>query len=183
MKRRQRFLNWGLTLSIFAWTIWQAATTFQTSYFRMGEAFRDFGLSIKFFFCLLLGIPNYTMPTVNTFSEVMPWRLIPEEWAAFWARVKDYFTLLFRGSNLKAYGEAFMGVTETIAKAGLVLLPCVLILAVAVKQLYRSNNTKHNQDTVPLTLFKRYAQAYYQPIKRFAQFPENRAKPQPQQTL
>lgn len=59
-----------------------------------------------------------------------------------------------------------MGVTETVAKAGLVLLPCVLILAVAVKQLYRSGNTKHNQDTAPLVLFKRYAQAYYQPIKR-----------------
>ena len=163
----QTILNWKVTLSIFTWTIWQAATTFQTSYLRMGEAFRDFGLSIKFFFCLLLGIPNYTMPTVNSFSEVMPWRLIPEEWAAFWASVVNYFGLLFQGSNLKAYGDAIIGVTETVAKAGLVLLPCVLILAVAVKQLYRSGNTKYNQDTVPLTLFKRYAQAYYQPIKRF----------------
>ena len=167
MKRRQKLLNWLLTLSVFAWTVWQAVTTFQTSYLRIGEAFRDFGLSIKFFFCLLLGIPNYTMPTVNIFSDVMPWRLIPEEWAAFWASVADYFGLLFQGDNLKAYGEAIMGVTETVAKAGLVLLPCVLILAVAVKQLYRSGNTKHNHDTVPLVLFKRYAQAYYQPIKRF----------------
>jgi len=90
MNRRQKLLNWLLTLSVFAWTVWQAATTFQPSYLRIGEAFRDFGLSIKFFFCLLLGIPNYTMPTVNNFSDVMPWRLIPEEWAAFWARVKDY---------------------------------------------------------------------------------------------
>ena len=97
-------LNWKVTLPIFAWTIWQATTTFQTSYFRMGEAFRDFGLSIKFFFCLLLGLPNYTMPTVNNFSDVMPWRLIPEEWAAFWASVVDYFGLLFQWSNLKAYG-------------------------------------------------------------------------------
>ena len=162
----QKILNWKVTLSIFAWTVWQALTTFETSYLRLGEVFRDFGLSIKFFFCLLLGIPNYTMPTVNNFSDVMPWRLIPEEWAAFWASVADYFGLLFRGDNLKAYGDAVMGVTETVAKAGLVLLPCILILAVAVKQLYRSGNTKHNQDTVPLTLFKRYAQAYYQPIKR-----------------
>ena len=54
----QKLLNWLLTLSVFVWTVWQAVTTFQTSYLRMGEAFRDFGLSIKFFFCLLLGIPN-----------------------------------------------------------------------------------------------------------------------------
>ena len=166
-QKRLTALNWLITLAVFAWTIWQAATTFQPSYLRIGEAFRDFGLSIKFFFCLLLGIPNYTMPTVNNFSDVMPWRLIPEEWAAFWANIVDYFGLLFQGSNLKAYGEAIMSVTETVAKAGLVLLPCILILAVAVKQLYRSGNTKHNQDTVPLTLFKRYAQTYYQPIKRF----------------
>ena len=139
-KRQKRLaaLNWLITLAVFAWTVWQAVTTFQTSYLRMGEAFRDFGLSIKFFFCLLLGHPNYTMPTVNNFSDMMPWRLIPEEWAVFWASVVDYFGLLFRGSNLKAYGAAIMGVTETVAKAGLVLLPCVLILAVAVKQLYKS---------------------------------------------
>ena len=167
MNRRQKLLNWLLILSVFAWTVWQAATTFQTSYLRMGEAFRDFGLSIKFFFCLLLGIPNYTMPTVNNFSEVMPWRLIPEEWAAFWASVGEYLSRLFDIENLRAYGYAFAEKLEVISKAGLVLLPCVLILAVAVKQLYRSGNTKHNRDTVPLTLFKRYAQAYYQPVKRF----------------
>ena len=43
MNRRQKLLNWLLTLSVFAWTVLQAATTFQTSYLRMGEAFRDFG--------------------------------------------------------------------------------------------------------------------------------------------
>ena len=112
MNRRQKLLNWLLTLTVFAWTIWQAATTFQTSYLRIGEAFRDLGLSVKFFFCLLLGLPNYTMPTVNSFSDVMPWRLIPEEWAAFWASVWDYFRLLLQGSNLKAYGDAVMGDVE-----------------------------------------------------------------------
>ena len=163
----QAILSWKVTLSIFTWTIWQAATTFQASYLRMGEAFQDFGLSIKFFFCLLFGIPNYTMPTVNNFSDVMPWRLIPEEWTAFWARVKDYFTLLFQGSNLKAYGDAVIGITETVAKTGLVLLPGILILVVAVKQLYRSSNTKYNQDTVPLTLFKKLSKVFYQPVRRF----------------
>ena len=167
MSRRQKLLNWVLTLSVFVWTVWQAATTFQTSYLRIGEAFRDLWLSVKFFFCLLLGLPNYTMPTVNNFSEFMPWRLIPEEWAAFWASVKDYFGLLFQGDNLKAYGDAVMGVTETVAKAGLVLLPCVLILALAVKQLYRMGNTDHNKDTMPLKIFKKLSQVCYQPIKRF----------------
>ena len=167
MNRRQKLLNWGLTLSVFVWTVWQAATTFQTSYLRIGEAFRNLWLSVKFFFCMLFGIPNYTMPTVNHFSEVMPWRLIPEEWAAFWASVKDYFGLLFQGSNLKAYGDAVMGVTETVAKAGLVLLPCVLILALAVKQLYRMGNTDHNKDTMPLKIFKKLSQVCYHPIKRF----------------
>ena len=163
---KQNILNWGLTLSIFGWTVWQAMTTFQTSYLRTGEAFRDFGLSLKFFFCLLLGIPNYTMPTVNSFSEVMPWRLIPEEGAVFWAKAKDYFSLLLQGSNLKAYGDAVMGGAERFAKATLILLPCVLILSVVVRQLYQTGNTKHNKDTVPLAIFKKCAKVCYQPIKK-----------------
>ena len=160
-------LNWKVTLSIFTWTIWQAATTFQTSYLRMGEAFRDFGLSIKFFFCLLLGIPNYTAPTVNNFSDVMPWRLIPEEWQALWSRVTDYMAALVDQSNLQAYTNAIVSKLEVVAKAGLVLLPCALILYVAIKRLYRSGNTDHNKDTVPLTVFKKLSQVSYQPIKRF----------------
>lgn len=166
-KRLHKILNVLLTVGIFAWTVWQAATTFQTSYLRIGEALRDFGLSIKFFFFLLLGIPNYTAPTVNDFSDVMPWRLIPEEWQAFWGRVAAYITALFDLSNLQAYTNAIVCKLEVVAKAGLVVLPCLLILYVAIKRLYRSGNTKHSKDTVPLTVVKKLSQVFFQPIKRF----------------
>ena len=157
-KRLHKTLNILLTVGIFAWTLWQAATTFPASYLRMGEAFRDLGLSIKFFFFLLLGIPNYTAPTVNDFSDVMPWRLIPEEWQAFWSRVAAYMKALFDLSNLQAYTNAIVCKLEVVAKAGLVLLPCVLIFYIAIKRIYRSGNTKHNKDTVPLTVFKKLSQ-------------------------
>ena len=154
-------------MGIFSWTVWQAIFTFGDSYLRWGEAFRDLGLSIKFFFFLLLGIPNYTAPTVNNFSDVMPWRLIPEEWQAFWGKVTAYVAALVDQSNLQAYTNEIVSKLEVVAKAGLVLLPCALILYVAIKRLYRSGNTKHNKDTVPLVVFKKLAQVCYQPIKRF----------------
>ena len=166
-KRLHKILNVLLTMGIFSWTVWQAIFTFGDSYLRLGEAFRDLGLSIKFFFCLLLGIPNYTAPTVNNFSDVMPWRLIPEEWQALWSRVTDYMAALVDQSNLQAYTNAIVSKLEVVAKAGLVLLPCALILYVAIKRLYRSGNTDHNKDTVPLTVFKKLSQVSYQPIKRF----------------
>ena len=166
-KLLHKILNVLLTMGIFSWTVWQAIFTFGDSYLRLGEAFRDLGLSIKFFFCLLLGIPNYTAPTVNNFSDVMPWRLIPEEWQALWSRVTDYMAALVDQSNLQAYTNAIVSKLEVVAKAGLVLLPCALILYVAIKRLYRSGNTKHNKDTVPLIVFKKLARVCYHPIKRF----------------
>ena len=49
----------------------------------------------------------------------------------------------------------------------MIALPCVLILGMLIRRLYRSGNTKHNRDTVPLKVFKGIAKATYQPIKRF----------------
>ncbi len=172
MKRMQKqkiqtTLNWLITAAAFVWSVGLAVFTFSGSYIRLGEAFRDLALSLKFFFCLLLGIPNYTMPTVNNFSEVMPWRLVPEEWQAFKELVGEYVALLLRGGNLKAYGDTVLGILETMGKVGLILLPCVLILWVALKRLYRKGNTNHNQDTVPLKLFRRCTKVCYQPVKRF----------------
>ena len=166
-QRLPTILNWTLTKTVFVWTVMLAIFTFGSSYLRLGEAFRDFGLSVKFFFCQLFHLPNSTPPTVTEYSDVLSWQLLPEEWNGFTEQVKAYFTLLFSGKNFRAYGYAITDKLEVIAKAGLVLLPCILILYLAVRRLYQSCNTNHNKDTVPLVLFKRYAKVYYQPVKRF----------------
>lgn len=166
-QRIQTILNWMLTKTVFVWTVMLAIFTFGSSYLRLGEAFRDFGLSVKFFFCQLFRLPNSTPPTVTEYSEVLSWQLMPEEWNSFLAQAREYGSLLFSGKNFRAYGYAITDKLEVIAKAGLVLLPCILILYLAVRRLYQSSNVKHGKDTVPLVLFKRYAKAYYQPVKRF----------------
>ena len=166
-KRIQAIFNWMLTITVLVWTVMLAIFTFSSSYLRLGESFRDFGLSVKFFFCQLFHLPNNTPPTVTEYSEVLSWPTLPEEWNGFWKQVQDYFHLLFDGTNICAYGYAVINKLEVFAKAGLILLPCVLILYLAVKRLYQSSNTKHNKDTMPLILFKQYAKVYYQPAKRF----------------
>ena len=70
-QRIQTILNWTLTKTVFVWTVMLAIFTVGSSYLRLGEAFRDFGLSVKFFFCRLFHLPNSTPPTVTEYSAVL----------------------------------------------------------------------------------------------------------------
>ena len=70
-------------------------------------------------------------------------------------------------------GEKFAGdwakvgdVMLVAAKVMAILLPCVIVLLLVIYRMYRQGNTKHNQDTKPLKIFKWLAERTYQPIKR-----------------
>ena len=41
-----------------------------------------------------------------------------------------------------------------LLKVVAIILPCLLILGLVIRRLYKSGNTKHNKDTVPLKVFK-----------------------------
>ena len=93
--------------------------------------------------------------------------VLPEDFGAVSEQAVDYLSLLFDAENFARWVNAVAGFLGTAAKVLMIALPCVLILGMLIRRLYRSGNTKHNRDTVPLKVFKGIAKATYQPIKRF----------------
>ena len=140
---------------------------FRQSYVRFAESCRDFGLSVAYYFCELIGIDYSFTPTVTEYSEVLQWEiLLPSDWDGFTASAKGYFALLIDGENFASYWSAVGDVTLVVAKVIAILLPCVLVLWLVLWRMYRHGNTDHNRDTVPLRIFKAIAKWTYQPIKR-----------------
>ncbi|MCD7729844.1 MAG: hypothetical protein LUI60_08080, partial [Clostridia bacterium] len=141
---------------------------FYASYIRLWEGIKDLGNSIAYYFCTLF-LPNKDITaTVISRSEYLEWDIhIPADVDGFKESSVSYFELLFSADNFKAWGYAAMVVVGNIAKALLILLPCVLIIILVVMLLYRRSNTKHNKDTLPLKIWKAVAKYTYQPLKKF----------------
>ena len=140
---------------------------FWQSYVRFGEACKDFGLSAAYYVCELFGIDYSFMPTVTEYSGVLQWEiLLPDDWDGFTASAKEYFALLINGENFAGYWAKVGDIMLVAAKVIAILLPCVIMLLLVVVRMYRQGNTKHNQDTKPLQIFKRLAAKTYQPVKR-----------------
>lgn len=140
---------------------------FWQSYVRFGEACRDFGLSVAYYFCELIGIDYSFTPTVTEYSDVLQWEiLLPSDLEGFTASAGNFFSLLIDGENFADYWSAVGDVMLVVAKVIAILLPCVLVLWLVLWRMYRHGNTDHNRDTIPLRIFKAIASKTYQPIKR-----------------
>ena len=140
---------------------------FWQSYVRFGEACRDFGLSVAYYFCELIGIGYSFTPTVTEYSGVLQWEiLLPSDLEGFTASAGNFFSLLIDGENFASYWSAVGNVMLAVAKVIAILLPCILVLWLVLWRMYRHGDTDHNRDTVPLRIFKAIASKTYQPVKR-----------------
>ena len=140
---------------------------FWQSYVRFAESCRDFGLSVAYYICELIGIDYSFTPTVTEYSEVLQWeKLLPSDLEGFTASAGNFFSLLIDGENFAGYWSTVGNVMLVVAKVIAVLLPCVLVLWLVLWRIYRHGNTDHTRDTVPLRVFKAIARWTYQPIKR-----------------
>ena len=158
--------NYAITVIILL-VFLALGAVFGQSYLRFGEACRDFSLSVAYYFCELFGMEYAFIPTVTEYSAVLQWDiLLPSDFAGFTDAAGKYFSLLISGENFSGYWSAVGRVLGIIAKVLIIALPCVLLLVVIVRAIYRRPNTKHNHDTLPLRVFKWLAKRTYQPIKR-----------------
>ena len=161
-----RWFNIIVTVVISAIFLGLTAVFWQ-SYVRFGEACKDFGLSAVYYVCELFGIDYSFTPTVTEYSGVMQWEiLLPDDWNGFTASAKEYFALLISGENFAGYWAKVGDILHVAAKVIAVILPCVIVLLLVVVRMYRQGNTKHNQDTKPLRVFKAISKYTYQPVKR-----------------
>ena len=157
-----------ISVTVFLSVAFLALTAvFWQSYVRFAESCRDFGLSAAYYFCELFGIDYSFTPTVTEYSSVLRWEiLLPADWQGFTASAKEYFALIIDGENFAGYWAKVGDVMLVAAKVIAILLPCIIVLLLVVVRMYRQGNTKHNQDTKPLRIFKTIARWTYQPVKQ-----------------
>ncbi len=166
MNRRRTF-NICLTVVITAAFILLGAFVFGDSYLRFGETAKDFGLSVGYYFCTLFGLDHNIVPSVTEYSSVMDWDiLLPSDFEGFTSQAKSFFSLLVDEENFAGYWAKVGDVMLVLLKVVAIILPCLLVLGLVIWRLYKSGNTKHNKDTVPLKVFKSFSRCLYQPLKR-----------------
>lgn len=77
---------------------------FSSSYLRAFEAGGNLIDSIKLYFCEIFGIAHSTVPTVNSWSEVMKWDiLLPSDFDTFKVSAIQFFELLVDKENFIGY--------------------------------------------------------------------------------
>ena len=164
---RRRVFNICLSVLLTAAFALLAVFVFSDSYLRFGEAVKDFGLSVGYYFCTLFGIEHNIVPSVTEYSSVMDWSiLLPSDLEGFTSQSKSFFALLIDGENFASYWAKVGDVMLVLLKVVAIILPCLLVLGLVIWRLYKSGNTKHNKDTVPLKVFKSFSRCLYQPLKR-----------------
>ena len=141
---------------------------FSSSYLRFGETCVEFGQAIAFYFCEIFGIEHHIVPSANAPSQVVGNMIkLPDNFGGFKEDTQSYFSLLFSGENFVGWWGSVTQTLSVLSKALVVLLPCMIAIWYLVKWLYGRSNTRHNKDTVPLTVFKFVSKYTYQPLKRF----------------
>ena len=164
---RRRTSNICLTVVITAVFILLGAFVFGDSYLRFGETAKDFGLSVGYYLCTLFGLDHDIVPSVTEYSSVMDWDiLLPSDFEGFTSQAKSFFSLLVDEENFLGYWAKVGDVMLVLLKVVAIILPCLLVLGLVIWRLYKSGNTKHNKDTVPLKVFKSFSRCLYQPLKR-----------------
>ena len=165
--KKLRVFNILLTIALSLYFIYLGIFHFGSSYMRLFESLGDLWQSIKFFFVRVLGLTDSVIPTVNEYSGVMEWNIIlPDDFEAFKTQAGMYFSMLVSKENLAAYGVLLGDICMVLLKVLAIAIPSILIIVLALKKIYKSNNVNHNKDTVPLRVFKWITKITYQPIKR-----------------
>lgn len=166
--KKLRVFNISLTIILSLLFIFLGVFHFSTSYIRFAEATGDLWNSVKIYFCEIFGVVHSVPPTVEEYSEVMKWDIfLPETLQGFKEEATEYVTMLGDEDNFRSYLSIISDKLEGFAKASAILLPCILLLILAIKRIYEAPNTKHGKDTAPLRAFKWVSRLTYQPVKRW----------------
>ena len=157
-----------IALGITAMIIVVVCLCFWSSVVRAGQSFKDFGLSVAFYFTKIFGVENVTV-TVNDIPDGMDLTdLLPFTWDEFRDKAAAYGAALINVDNITAYlsvlFEVFYWFFVVLA---VVILPLVAVLFIVFKMFGKSVNNKYGHDTKPLKAWKKISAVTVFPVKRF----------------
>ena len=157
-----------IALGITAMIIVVVCLCFWSSVVRVGQSFKDLGLSVAFYFGKIFGIENIAV-TVNDIPDGMELTdLLPFTWDEFRDKAAAYGAVLINADNITAYLSVLFEVFYWFFVAmAVIVLPLVAILFIVFKMFGKSVNNKYGQDTKPLKAWKKISAVTVFPVKRF----------------
>jgi len=139
---------------------------FQPVFYRVITSFKDFGLSIGYYFCVFLNIPNSISPTVKVIDETSK-SILPFTYEEFVIKISSFWNLLFNKENITFYLKSFKKITYLSIKILMLLIPLFTLLFVILKNSLNKENNDYNKDTRPLKVYRGLVKVFIIPFKRW----------------
>ncbi|MCD7728680.1 MAG: hypothetical protein LUI60_02045 [Clostridia bacterium] len=147
------------------------AFLFTNSLNRIIESFRDFGISIAYYFCELLHL-NYSitvtvtqLPALDLFPTKGAATVdLPETWNGFKENFIVYWQLWTSKDNLFGYLSFLGDWLYILCNLILIAMPLVLVMFILFKRISAKTNNDYGKDSKPLKVFKKITTPYY-PVK------------------
>ncbi|MCD8371860.1 MAG: hypothetical protein LUD27_00975 [Clostridia bacterium] len=147
------------------------AFLFTNSINRIIESFRDFGLSIAYYFCELFGIEGGISVTVNELPsmDLFPTAGLatvnfPATWASFKEGFAAYWQLWISKDNALNYLSALGDGLYIICYALLIALPLIIVAYLLFGRILKAQNNDCGKDSKPLKVYKKLTR-FYRPVK------------------
>lgn len=153
----------GITLAFILINIFCFPYTFP----RIGEAIRDFGLSIGYHYATAFQIENNISPSVTALSK-MPFTIsdrVPPTWEQFKEKWDIYWQTFADGQTVLDYVSSFRSGALVFSYLFSMLVPLFVAIAFLVGYQLKRQDNKYNVDSKPLKAFKRFSDKTYRPAK------------------
>ncbi len=153
----------AITLGLLVCT----AFVFPKSVLRAIESFRDFGLSVAYYFLEVLGIEHEIVVTVIELPNNLetPPAFMPETYIGFKENAEKYLGLWTSKENFAEFLDMFAVKMSDFSQILLLVLPVIVGVIVLLKRSFEKQNNRYNTDTKPLKVFKKVVKFTYTPIK------------------
>ena len=147
----KKAFNIATVVIITVTTVILGTFVFGSSYLRLWEALRDFGLSVAYYFSLIFKGESNITPTVNGFSNVFKASgYLPTTAEEYKQQIAKFFTAFISRDNLFSWLAGLNNIAVKVCKSFVLLFPCIIALWVITKRIYSATNIKHGENTKPL---------------------------------
>ena len=147
----KKAFNIATVVIITVTTVVLGAVVSRSSYLRLWETLRDFGLSVAYYFSLIFKGESDITPTVNAFSNIFKASgYLPTTAEEYKQQIAKFFTTFVSKENFNLWLTGLRTVAEKVSKGIVLLMPCLIALWFIVKRIYSATNTKHGENTNPL---------------------------------
>ena len=140
-----------------------ALFVFPDSYKRFWEALCDLWQSVKYYFVTVFNLDIDITPTVQDTSNVIQWdNSFPQEQETFFKNAQEYIDLLFNEHNFRMWLYQLGTDVEVWARLATLIIPVLMLIWIAIKNAYFKPKLKHDEDTIPLRIFKSFSKVTFE---------------------